>query len=88
MGFVKSFDIAVFCFILNQSGQLIVKKPNIFTGLNVFFKALNFAFDRSLRALIIFLVKNKRLACSNCYAVTYYMHTSGNIKYWNYTKNY
>ena len=44
--FVKCFGIALFCFILNQSGQLRIKEKsdNIFTGLNVFFKALNFRF--------------------------------------------
>ena len=44
--FVKCFDIVVVCFILNQSGQLWIKEKNnnIFTGLNVFFKALNIRF--------------------------------------------
>ena len=41
--------------ILNQSGQLLIneKDSNIFTGLNVFFKALNFCFCQwYLRGLI------------------------------------
>ena len=42
MGFVNCYDIAVFCFILNQSGQLRIKEKLTiyFTGLNVFFKLL------------------------------------------------
>ena len=45
VGFVKYFDIAVICSILNQSGQLWIKeKKQYFTGLNAFFKALNFRF--------------------------------------------
>ena len=44
--FVKCLDIAEFCFILKLSGQLWIKEKNnnIFNGLNVFFKALNFRF--------------------------------------------
>ena len=44
--FVKWVDIALFCFILNQSGQMWIKENNNnnFSGLNVFFKALNFRF--------------------------------------------
>ena len=45
VGFLKCFDIAVFCFILNQSGPENVNKNNsIFTIVNLFFKALNVRF--------------------------------------------
>ena len=44
-GVVKCLDIALFLFILNQSGQSCEsKKNNIFTVLNFFFKALNIRF--------------------------------------------
>ena len=58
MGFVYFFiDIAVFCFIFESVLSIVNQRKNsiIFTGLNVFFKALNFCFWlRSLRAFIIF----------------------------------
>ena len=44
---LNAFDITVFCFILNQSivnQRKITIENNNFTGLYVFFKALNFRF--------------------------------------------
>ena len=52
-GFVKCFDISVFCFILNKSSQLQIKtKITIFfTVVNIFFKAINFRFWQVTQSL-------------------------------------
>ena len=44
--FIKCFAIAVFYFIFESVGSIVnkIKSNNIFTGLNVFFKAFNFRF--------------------------------------------